>query len=79
MTAARAGDTHAGTLLYVACMREACDEGFRTYNLGASLGKRSLVEYKQSLGGVPHRYRMLRRRRLGGRIAALLRRAARPA
>ncbi len=79
MTSARAGDTQAGTLLYSVCMREACEAGFRTYNLGASLGKTSLIEYKESLGGTPHRYRMLRRRRLGGRVAALVRRASRPA
>lgn len=77
MTSTRAGDTQAGTLLYVTCMRDACERGFRAYNLGASLGKRSLIEYKQSLGGVPRRYRMLRRRRLGGRMASLLRRATR--
>jgi len=77
MTSTAAGDTHAGTLLYSVCMREACDEGYRTYNLGASLGKRSLIEYKESLGGTPHRYAMLRRRRLGGRVAALMRRASR--
>jgi CelD/BcsL family acetyltransferase involved in cellulose biosynthesis len=79
MTSTQAGDTQAGTLLYSVCMREACAAGFRTYNLGASLGKRSLIEYKESLGGTPRSYRMLRRRRLGGRVAALLRRASRPA
>jgi CelD/BcsL family acetyltransferase involved in cellulose biosynthesis len=76
MTSAEASETQAGTLLYSVCMREACEEGFRTYNLGASLGKQSLIEYKESLGGTPHRYRMLRRRRLGG-VASLLRRASR--
>jgi CelD/BcsL family acetyltransferase involved in cellulose biosynthesis len=79
MTSTQAGDTQAGTLLYSECMREACDAGFRSYNLGASLGKQSLIEYKESLGGTPHVYRMLRRRRLGGRVAALMRRASRPA
>jgi CelD/BcsL family acetyltransferase involved in cellulose biosynthesis len=79
MTSTQAGDTQAGTLLYSECMREACEAGFRSYNLGASLGKRSLIEYKESLGGTPHRYRMLRRRRLGGRVVSLLRRASRPA
>jgi len=79
MTSTQAGDTQAGTLLYSECMREACETGYRTYNLGASLGKRSLIEYKESLGGTPVSYRMLRRRRLGGRVAALVRRASRPA
>jgi hypothetical protein len=77
MTSTRAGDTQAGTLLYTVCMREACEAGYRTYNLGASLGKHSLVEYKESLGGAPHPYRMLRRRRLGARVAALVRRRSR--
>jgi CelD/BcsL family acetyltransferase involved in cellulose biosynthesis len=77
MASTRAGDTQAGTLLYSVCMRDACDEGFRSYNLGASLGKRSLIEYKESLGGKPHHYRMLRRRRFGGRVAALVRRRSR--
>jgi CelD/BcsL family acetyltransferase involved in cellulose biosynthesis len=79
MTSARAGDTQAGTLLYLVCMRDACAAGYRTYNLGASLGKRSLIEYKQSLGGVPYAYRMLRRQRLGGHLAALVRRVSRSA
>ena len=79
MTSTSAGDTQASTLLYMVCMRDACEAGFRTYNLGASLGKRSLVEYKESLGGAPYTYRMLRRQRLGGRVAALVRRASRPA
>ena len=54
-------------------MREACEAGFRSYNLGASLGKASLVEYKQSLGGEPYQYRIVRHRRLAGRVAAALR------
>jgi hypothetical protein len=79
MTSIRASDTQASTLLIAAGMRDASAAGFRTYNVGASLGKRSLVEYKESLGGVSYPYRMLRRQRLGGRVAALMRRAARPA
>jgi len=78
MTTSRAGDTQAGTLLYATCMREACAAGFTVYNLGASLGRRSLIEYKESLGGVAHVYHTLRRRRLAGRLAALVRRGRRP-
>jgi CelD/BcsL family acetyltransferase involved in cellulose biosynthesis len=77
MTAAHAADTQAGTLLYTTCMREACEAGFTVYNLGASLGRRSLVEYKESLGGRPHAYRTYRRRPLVGRLAAFLRRGPR--
>jgi CelD/BcsL family acetyltransferase involved in cellulose biosynthesis len=69
--ASRAGDDlHAGTLLYATAMREACEAGFRSYNLGASLGKASLEEYKRSLGGEPYEYRIVRRRRFAGRLVA---------
>jgi CelD/BcsL family acetyltransferase involved in cellulose biosynthesis len=78
MASTRGDALHAGTLLYATCMREACDGGFRSYNLGASLGKRSLIEYKQSLGGVLYRYRTVRRRRLAGNAAAWLRRLTHP-
>jgi hypothetical protein len=73
MTSTRAGDTQAGTLLYATCMREACEAGFARYNLGSSLGRASLIEYKESLGGEVRLYRMLRRRRLAGRLAAMVR------
>lgn len=72
--ASRAGDElHAGTLLYATAMREACEAGFRSYNLGASLGKASLEEYKRSLGGEPYEYRIVRQRRFAGRVVAALR------
>jgi len=58
----------AGTLLYAECMRDACREGFRSYNLGASLGKPSLIHFKESLGGVAHRYAVHASRSLLGRI-----------
>ncbi|HEU4928977.1 MAG TPA: GNAT family N-acetyltransferase [Candidatus Krumholzibacteria bacterium] len=73
MASRRGDELQAGTLLYAEAMREACEEGFRTYNLGASLGKASLVEYKQSLGGVAHQYRIVRRRSFVGRALGLLR------
>jgi CelD/BcsL family acetyltransferase involved in cellulose biosynthesis len=75
MASARGGELQAGTLLYATCMREACEAGYRSYNLGSSLGKASLIDYKQSLGGVPYRYRAFRQRRLAARLAAALRRA----
>ena len=75
----RASDTQASTMLIATGMREASAAGFRVYNVGSSPDRRSLVEYKESLGGVPYTYRMLRRHRLGGRVAALVRRAARSA
>jgi len=72
MTSARGGELHAGNLLYSTCMRDACDAGFASYNLGSSLGKASLIEYKQSLGGVAYAYRTVRRRRALARLAAAL-------
>ena len=74
MASTRGNELHAGTLLYATAIREACEAGFRSYNLGASLGKASLEEYKRSLGGVPHEYRIVRQRRLAGRVVAALRR-----
>jgi CelD/BcsL family acetyltransferase involved in cellulose biosynthesis len=74
MASVRGDELNAGTLLYARCIRDACESGYADYNLGASLGKRSLIEYKESLGGVEYRYRILRHRRLAGRIAGALRR-----
>jgi len=69
--ASRHGDElQAGTLLYAEAMREACGEGFRTYNLGASLGKDSLIDYKRSLGGEERAYRLVCQRNAVGRVLA---------
>jgi CelD/BcsL family acetyltransferase involved in cellulose biosynthesis len=65
--------TQAGTLLYAVCMQEACEEGFATYNLGASLNKASLIHFKESLGGVAHRYPVHVTRSLLGRVIRALR------
>jgi len=59
-----------GTLLYMHCLQEACSEGFKLYNLGGSLGKRSLIDFKESLGGTVHQYSLYRRRSPLGRLAA---------
>jgi CelD/BcsL family acetyltransferase involved in cellulose biosynthesis len=59
-----------GTLLYIHCLREACAEGYGVYNLGGSLGKQSLIDFKESLGGVPYTYSNYRRRSLLGKAAA---------
>ena len=73
--ASRHGDElQAGTLLYAEAMREACADGFRSYNLGASLGKESLIDYKQSLGGEARDYRIVCRRNAVGRALATWRR-----
>jgi CelD/BcsL family acetyltransferase involved in cellulose biosynthesis len=71
-----ADGTQASTLLYTECFRHACQNGYRSYNLGSSLGKQSLIEYKESLGGAPYRYRTARWRsgliRAAGTIRAML-------
>jgi CelD/BcsL family acetyltransferase involved in cellulose biosynthesis len=64
----------ASTLLYSKCIRHACESGFKRYNLGGSMGKKSLMAYKESLGGVPYSYRVLRWRSLAGKIAATVKR-----
>jgi CelD/BcsL family acetyltransferase involved in cellulose biosynthesis len=61
------------TMLYLSCIREACDERFRLYNLGSSLDKQSLIDYKESLGGRPHAYGQYRKRSFAGRVVARLR------
>jgi CelD/BcsL family acetyltransferase involved in cellulose biosynthesis len=63
-----------GTLLYAHCLREACAEGYRVYNLGGSLNKQSLIDFKESLGGVPYSYTQYRRQSLLKRATARLRR-----
>jgi len=68
-----ADGTQASTLLYSECLRHACENGFRSYNLGGSLGKQSLVDYKESLGGAPHAYRTLVWRSAAGHMARTLR------
>lgn len=63
-----------GTLLYTYCLKDACAEGYKVYNLGGSLNKQSLIDFKESLGGVPYSYSQYRRRSLLKRAAARLRR-----
>jgi CelD/BcsL family acetyltransferase involved in cellulose biosynthesis len=65
--------TQVGSLLFAVCMRDACDEGYATYNLGASLGKESLTRFKRSLGGIPHRYPVHVTRSLLGRLVETVR------
>lgn len=64
----------ASTALYAACIRHACEGGFHRYNLGGSVGRESLVAYKESLGGVLYSYRLLRWRSLRRKMAAAIRR-----
>lgn len=64
----------ASTFLYSACIRHAVDSGYMRYNLGASLAKKPLMAYKESLGGVRYNYRVLRWRSLMGKIASAAKR-----
>jgi hypothetical protein len=70
VTTEQSRGTQADTLLYATAIRDACDNGCRSYNLGASLGKTSLNAYKEALGGELHTYRTLRWRSWRGRVAA---------
>ncbi len=65
---------HASTLLYTSFIRHACENGYKLINLGGSLGKTSLMDFKVSLGGIPYRYRVFRKRTPIGRIATAIRR-----
>lgn len=60
----------ASTLLYSKCIEHACEKGFTSYNLGASLDKPSLIEYKEAIGGELYSYRSLTWRSRGARIAS---------
>lgn len=64
----------AATFLYYTLMKDACEEGFARYNLGASLGKPGLIQYKASLGGVLYRYKVMRKTSALGRLVSALRR-----
>lgn len=74
VTSAGSRGAQASTLLYASCIRHACEHGYRRYNLGASLGKKSLIAYKESIGGRPHPYWVLRWRSAPARVAAALKR-----
>ena len=78
MSSRDGSDVQAGKLMVATCMDEAGREGYRTFNLGASLGKSSLVWFKESMGGEAHPYRTIRHRRLPSRLVAALRRVPDP-
>jgi len=67
-------DLQASTSLYAHCIRHACEHGYKWFNLGGSIGKGSLVDYKMSFGGVPHQYNLSVRRSPVGKIAGVLKR-----
>jgi len=78
MTSESGDRLQAGTLLYSEVIRGACEDGYASYNFGGSLGRRSLIEYKESLGGVRHEYTTrVQRSRLGAAGAWAVRTARR--
>jgi len=74
VTTKESNSLQAGTLLYIQCLRDACKEGYRVYNLGGSLNKQSLIDFKESLGGKPYEYGQHTRRSILGKAAALFKR-----
>jgi len=77
VTARSSRAVQASTLLYSSCIRHACDNGYKRYNLGGSLNKETLIDYKQALGGVAYEYPVLRWRSIPLRIAAAAKRSFR--
>lgn len=74
VTSIESNHLQPATALYIHCIKEACDEGYSRYNLGASLNKQSLIDYKESLGGDVFRYTQFQRRSLLGRFLGSVRR-----
>ncbi len=64
----RANEYEAASLCIRRAMAEACDRGMPTFNLGSSAGERGIVFFKESLGGVEHRYPVVTMRGAAGRL-----------
>lgn len=71
VTSSDSRSSQASTYLYSYLIKRACESGFTRYNLGSSLGKRTLEEYKAALGGKSYEYC---RHRLTSRAGKLVRR-----
>jgi len=74
VTSIESNHLQPATALYVHCVKEACEEGYQRYNLGGSLNKQSLIDYKESLGGKPFRYVQYQRRSIIGRVLSAVKR-----
>jgi CelD/BcsL family acetyltransferase involved in cellulose biosynthesis len=68
VTSIESNHLQPATALYIHCMKEACEEGYSRYNLGGSLNKQSLIDYKESLGGEPFQYFQYQRSSIVGRV-----------
>ena len=52
-------DSHrydVGALLVIEAVREACRRGVKRFNLGSSGGEEGIRFFKQSMGGMEHRF-----------------------
>lgn len=78
MTSERGDELQAGTLLYAECIRDACERGLSTYNLGGSLARQSLIDYKVSLGGEAYQYATRIERSALGTLGARIKHLGRP-
>jgi CelD/BcsL family acetyltransferase involved in cellulose biosynthesis len=65
----RANRHEAGAILVKKAIEEACARGMRVFNLGSSGGNEGLLFFKESLGGVEHRYSAFERSKLWWRLA----------
>lgn len=52
----RGNEHEAATALLRAALADACARGMLTFNLGSSAGDRGMIFFKESLGGIEHRY-----------------------
>lgn len=66
----------SSTFLYAFLIRHACDNGYARYNLGSSLGKQSLAQYKDALGGEAYSYAHYRKASRAGSVARAMKRSA---
>jgi CelD/BcsL family acetyltransferase involved in cellulose biosynthesis len=74
ITTIESRERHAGTALYTHIIRHACDHGYQRLNLGGSIGKVSVMDYKSSFGAEPHLYCISTIRAPVQRVAAALKR-----
>jgi hypothetical protein len=65
---------NASAALYSHIIRHACENGYQRFNLGGSMGKDSVMDYKSSFGAEPHPYCISTIRAPVQKLAAALKR-----
>ncbi len=65
---------NASAALYTHIIRHACEHGYQRFNLGGSVGKESVMDYKSSFGAEPSRYCISTIRAPVQKLAAALKR-----